>query len=630
MLLPRKKETGREYFLAFSLLLLTTGLLYGHTLHVPFYMDDTSGLAQNFLLRDLPASLATFFGPRGLTRASLALNLYWSGLALPPLHLTNIAIHFANGVLVWLLLRRLLAGRWLPLCGALLFVAHPLQTQAVTYLIQRATLLGTFFFLLALLCYWQARLALAAGHRRRSAAYLLPYLGAVLAAGGALLAKENTATLPLVLFALDRLLPFPARRSRQEALLDYLPFWLLPLLAGLGALLTLTAGTEAHPIFYPLASLQHNGPLHYLVTQFSVFWIYLRLLLFPYGQALEHNYPIVAELLNWQNVLALAGLLTMGWLVWRVRRRRPLLAFGAAWMVLTLAVESSVIPLDPLFEHRLYLPMFGFVLVLLDGLPALLGKERAGVVLGMALLIWMPLTWQRNVLWNDPIAFYQDNLRTVPDSERAMMDLAFRYQDVGRVAEMKPLLERAVRLYPKNYEFVTALAELYADEHRLAPALKVLDDAIARMPDNVELYETAALIAEEHRRQPLIFTYLNLGLSKVSFGKWRLLNDLGIYYAQQGDLAQAETTYRQSLALYAENPAACQYLAALYFGQQRWREAFDLLQRAQRLEPGNPKTLEGLVNTARQLGDAATARWAAEKLEKATTGVVGGGKGGRI
>lgn len=615
---PVKIASGREFLWAAGLLLLVTALLYGHTLHVPFYMDDDSGLAKNFLLRDLPATLATFFGPRGLTRATLALNLHFSGLALAPLHLTNIIIHFANALLVWLLLRRLLASRWLPLGGALLFVAHPLQTQAVTYLIQRATLLGAFFFLLAILCYWQARLALAAGHKRRSAAYLWPYLGAVLAAGCALLSKENTATLPLVLFVLDRLLPTP--RSRQQAILDYLPFALLPLLAALGALLTLTAGTEPRPLYYPLASLQHNGPLHYLVTQFSVLWIYLRLLLLPYGQALEHNYPVVAELLNWQSVLALTGLLAMGGLVWRARRQRPLLAFGATWMVLTLAVESSFIPLDPLFEHRLYLPMFGFVLVLLDGLSALLGVRRAGVLLGVALLLLMPLTWQRNALWNDPIAFYQENLRVVPESERAMMDLAFRYQDAGRIQEMKVLLERAVRLYPKNYEFHTALAELYADREGLEPALRVLDSAIARMPDNVEFYETAALIAEHYRQQPLIFTYLNQGLAKVSFGKWRLLNDLGIYYAQQGDLAQAEASYRQSLALYAENPVACQYLAALYFRQQRWREAFDLLQRAQRLEPGNPQTLEGLVKTARQLGDAATARWAEEKLQKAAAG----------
>jgi tetratricopeptide (TPR) repeat protein len=547
------------------------------------------------------------------------------------LHLTNILLHTGNGLLVWLLLRRLLpAGRWLPLLGALLFVAHPLQTQGVTYLIQRATLLGAGFFLLAVLGYRQALGALATGHARRSAAFLAPYLGAVLAAGCALLSKENTATLPLALLALDWLLPVPVARTRRRLFLDYLPFCLLPLLAGLGMLLTLTGGDEPRVLFYPLASLQHNGPLHYLVTQFSVGWVYLRLLILPYGQALEHDYPVAAELLTVQGGVALAGLLLLGWLIWRLRHRRPLLVFGAIWFVLALAVESSVIPLDPLFEHRLYLPMAGFVLVLLDGVPALLGERRAGVVLAILLLVWMPLTWTRNDLWREPVAFYRDNLRVVPDSERAMMDLSFRLREAERYGEMRQLLERAVSLYPRNYRFHTELAEFYADQVGMREALDLLDRAIAQMPDNVEYYETAALIAEHFRREELVFAYLEQGLAKVSFGKWRLLNDLGIYHARAGDQRRAEEVYRQSLALYADNPVACQYLAALCYAQQRWREAFDLLQIAQRLEPGNPKTLDGLVKTARELGDAATVRWAEAKLRKADIDPFGLGQGRRL
>lgn len=628
MLLFADRSALRQTLLAVATLLLATGLLYGHTLHVPFYMDDGSGLAQNFMLRDLPATLANFFSPRGLSKATLALNIYFTGLSLPPLHLTNIALHFANGLLVWLLLHRLLASRLLPLLGALLFIAHPLQTQAVTYLIQRSTLLASAFFLLAILGYRQSRVALAAGQSRRSVGYLRPYLGAVLAAAAALLSKENSATLPLVLLALDRLLPVHREPRWRQAFLDYLPFLLLPLLAGSGVLLALTAGSEPRPLYYPLAALRHNDPLHYLATQFSVLWIYLRLLVLPYGQALEHNYPVAAALLTWQSVLGFAGLLAVAGGLWRLRHRRPLLVFGAAWFALALAVESSVIPLDPLFEHRLYLPLFGFVLVLLDGVPALLGERRAQAVLGMLLLLWVPLTWQRNALWNDPIAFYQDNLRTVPDSERALMDLSVRYRDAERYDEMRQLLERAVRLYPDNYEFHTSLAEVYADRVGLGPALAVLDGAIARMPDNVELYETAALIAEHYGEQAKVFSYLQLGLTKVSFGKWRLLNDLGIFHARSGDVRQAEEVYRQSLALYAENPVAYQYLAALYYAQKRWREAYELLQRAQRLEPGNPQTLDGLVKTARQLGDEGAARWAEAKLRQAAidppAGVTGG------
>lgn len=603
-----------------GLLSLAVALLYGHTLHVPFYLDDDSGIVRNYPLRDLGATLDSLFSQRGLTRLTFALNYRFTGWSLPPLHLTNIALHLGCGLLVWRLLGRLVASRWLSMLGALLFVAHPLQTQAVTYLVQRSVLLGTGFFLLAVLGWLRARTMLAAGHGRASVVYLVPYLGALLAGAAAVLSKENTALLPLVLLAHARLFPFAAEHDWRRNLGDCLPFCVAPALMAAGVFAGLAPGGEPQPLYYPLASLEHNSPLNYLATQLSVLWIYLRLLVLPYGQALEHDYPVVSQLLTVQNGMALGGLLLLGGLVWRIRRRRPLLAFGLAWFFLGLAVESSVIPLDPLFEHRLYLPMAGFVLMLLDGLPALFGERRAVALLAVALVVCAPLTWRRNALWNDPIAFYEDNLRKVPDSERATMELVFRYEDAGAPRRMRELLERAVRLYPKNYELHTARAALYADQFGLRPALAVLDEAIARIPDNVELYETAALLAEQHGRRDLIFAYLEFGLERVSFGKWRLLNDLGIYYTQDGNLTKAEEVYRNSLVLYPNNPAACQYLAALYVAQGRWPEAFVLLKEAEAIEPGHPKTLEGLAKVARQLGDETTARRAEAQLRLAAAG----------
>ena len=132
----------RDSLIASLLLATLCVLLYGHTLDVPFYLDDYGNLDENFLLRDLPATATQIFSRRGLTNLTFALNYRLSGWSLPPLHLANIALHAGCGFLVWLLLRQLLGGRWLPLLGALLFVAHPLQTQAVTYLVQRSTVLA--------------------------------------------------------------------------------------------------------------------------------------------------------------------------------------------------------------------------------------------------------------------------------------------------------------------------------------------------------------------------------------------------------------------------------------------------------------------------------------------------------
>lgn len=597
------------------LLLLVTAALYGHTLQVPYYLDDNALFNGTFMLRDLVASTEHLFSQRGLTNLTFAINYRLTGWSLPALHLVNIVLHAGCGWLVWSLLRRLVPGRWPALLGALLFLAHPLQTQGVTYLAQRATVLGAFLFLLAFVLHLRSREVESLPEGERPVAFLAWHGAAVLAGAAAVLAKDNTATLPLVLFAYDRLFPRAATRDWRRALIAYLPFCLVPLLLGITALTQQAKIAEIGFSPYPLASLQHNSPLHYLVTQFSVFWVYLRLLLFPRGQALEHNYPVGAELLTLPNAAALFGLLGLGWLAWRARRRRPLLVFGLVWFFLALAVESSIIPLDPLFEHRLYLPMFGFVLVLLDGLPVVLGERRTLLVLALALLACLPLTWRRNALWNDPVAFYEDNLRVVPFSERAMVDLAFRYRDAGQLGQHLRLLEEALRQYPNNHDFYILLAEMHAERGSFDEALALLDRGLALMPDNLKLYENAALVAERAGRRELIFAYLHKGLASNTVSKWRLLNDLGIYYGLYGDPDRAEQAYRQSIELHPDNPVAYQYLGALYFAQRRWPEAFAVLRLANEIEPGNPKTLEGLGKAALKLGDHDRVRRVARKLD---------------
>ena len=607
--------TFRQTLWAVALILGGTAALYGHTLNAPFYLDDQWAIVDRHLLRDLPATLSRFFGQRGLTNLTFALNYRLSGLSLPPLHLVNIALHAGCTILVWRLLLRLISGRWLPLLGALLFLAHPLQTQAVTYLVQRATVLGTFFALLTLLLYLQSRDALSSGHCRCSAAFLRPYLGAVLAGACAVLAKENTATLPLALLIHDRLFPRSEPGDWRRALGGCLPFCLAPLLLAGGFLLR-AGSLDNAVLFFPLESLRYNAPLNYLVTQFSVVWVYLRLLFFPYGQALEHNYPVAAELVTGQSLLALAGLLLVAVAVWRLRHRRPLLAFGMAWFVLGLAVESSVIPLDPLFEHRLYLPMFGFVLALLDGVPALLGQRRGALLFVLALLLCLPLTWRRNALWNDPVAFYRDNLQVVPFSERAMTALAKVYEERMLFTEQRLLLEEMVRAYPGNPLASANLAELYSELNRPAEAFVLLEESLKRFPASADLYEAAAKVARNVGDVPRAVAYLQRGIDVPQGPRGLLLNDLGVLYSETGESALAERAFRESLALDDASPVARLNLGKEYYLQGRWAEAIAAFGRAAELDPGNPEPLEGLGRAALKLQDAAAARLAAARLEK--------------
>ena len=595
------------------IILAAVALLYGHTLNVPMYLDDHRALLENYQLRDLPATVAKVFSQRGLSNLTFALNYRMTGWSLPPLHLVNIVLHAACGLLVWRLLLRLTKGPWLPLLGALLFVAHPLQTQAVNYLVQRATMLGAFFFLLAFLLYLRARDTLTAG----SSTYLWPYLGAVLAGTLAVIAKENTATLPLVLYVYERLFPRAGGGACRPALLRLAPFCLAPALLGATLALALASGNVSRVFYYPIASLQHNTPLNYLATQFSVIWVYLRLLVLPYGQALEHAYPIVSTWFTLKTALGLGGLLGIGALAWWLRGRRPLAAFGIAWFFLALLVESSIIPLDPLFEHRLYLPLFGVILLLFDGLAAAFAERRLLVGLLILLLILMPLAWRRNALWNDPIAFYENELQVSPHGERAVKRLASLYRQAGRHAESLQLMEATIARYPDSYFLYNDLARLYAVTNQQERALALLERGIAGAPAHAALYEAAAEICVQSDNLPGAVAYLERGLRADSADRSRLLNTLGVYLSDAGSGREAEAAFLESLANPTDEAARATTLLNLareYYYREDWQRTRDTLLKAIELSPGNPQVLERLGEMALKLGDRQSALWVARKL----------------
>lgn len=474
-------------------------LLYAHTLHVPWYMDDASTIVENPLVHNLGAAWSGVLQPRGITTLSFALNYQLGGLGVSGYHLVNIAIHILCGSLVQLLLRRIFRDGWLwPLFGALFFVVHPLQTQAVTYTTQRMASLSALFFLLGLYLFVRSREQLAAGSRFRSAVHLGWYAGALLSGALAMLSKESAAVLPLALVLFARFFSSPPPKWKS-LLLAVGPFFLVPLVMGLYHLVPVLTGAERLSTitnFANLASLQGNSPFRYLVTEFSVLWIYLRLLFYPYGQALDHDYPVVRELLTWQNSMALLGLLVLGWIAWRQRKDWPVFTFAVAWYFLTLAVESSVIPLDPLFEHRLYLPMFGYAAALADGARRLPWPQVGMLGAVLLILVLSVFTWRRNLLWNDQVAFYQSNLRIAPRSERVNNGLAASYYAAGRLAEAESYFKKTLELNPGYLYNYGNLPALYLQQGRVGEAIALYEKGLGYLPNNAILYNNLAVVYE--------------------------------------------------------------------------------------------------------------------------------------
>ncbi|MBI1920681.1 MAG: tetratricopeptide repeat protein [Geobacter sp.] len=554
-------------------------MVYGRTLDVPWYFDDQHAIVDNPLLRDLGANLRRVWYPRGFADLTFALNYRLGGDDPAGYHVFNIAVHLMAASCVYLILRRLIhdAGL-LPLLGALLFLVHPLQTQAVTYVVQRYASLAGLFTFAALYAFIRARSQLTHSGRFTDISHLAWYLAALLLGAMAVFTKQNAAFLPVALLALLWVVPELRPADWRRAFLSLLPFFIAPCLTaawqfGLlhGGTISLEHAGAADSLMFLNADNQGGrgvvSPLFYLFTEFSVIWVYLRLMVLPYGQALDYGYPVVEHLLTAQNMAALGGLLLLVALALYCRSRKPLVSAGIFWFFLALAVESSIIVLDPLFEHRLYIPLFGFVLVLTAVSRPFAAKQAFCLLLAGVVALFAVLAWERNELWRNSVAFLEDNARSRPENYRIYHGLAQEYRKTEPDRAIS-VLEKSLEVNPFAWETYITLAVLYSEQGDAAKATTLLKRAIGLNPANAN-------------------AYLNLG--KIS--------------EDQGQRAEAERFYRRAIELKPDFGIAYYNLGVLLYQQHRQRESLDALRQAVRFRRQDADALYNLAVVAAELRD---------------------------
>ncbi len=454
-----------------------------------FVFDDLRHIQQNALIRDLGNYLGSSAGyaampNRYLGYLTFALNYRLAGLDVAWFRAVNVAIHSANAMLVYALVT--LAFRAPGLAGsalarssgavaftaAALFGAHPLQTEAVTYVVQRFTSLVALFYLGAVVLYARWRLQGQDPGRSR-AARAVSYLPVLAAAALATKTKESAFTLPFAAALLEALLLAGPLRPRLAGL--------LPLLA---TALLIPLGLLASPALPGLGNVEVTGqgaltPREYLITQITVLPAYLRLLLLPLGQNVDHDHPVHRSLLEPSVALSLALLLALGGIAVKlasVAGRDPerdpalrLVGFGILWFFVAISVESSLVPLaDVMVERRAYLPSVGLfvaasaagALLLRRAVPA--GWARwlvaSSVVLAVALAA---ATWARNAVWKDEISLWADAAARSPRKPRPHLNLGVASYERGRVDDAIREFQVVLQLQPDLADAHTNLGIAY-------------------------------------------------------------------------------------------------------------------------------------------------------------------------
>jgi Flp pilus assembly protein TadD len=593
------RKTGNDSIPILILIALTGILAYCNTFHVPFQFDDGAYIVNNPAIRSfrylfspteigsltersptmMPTALRFAFKTRIIGYLSFAANYRLHGLDVAGYHVFNLLVHILNGMLVFLILKATLktdrfeaaggeGSAWtrgmIPVASSLLFVCHPIQTQAVTYLSQRFASLASFFCLLSLLLYIQARFATPGS--KRSAQYIAALASAV----AAMLTKEFSFTLPFLIALWEIAFGKGIVKDKVRFLAPFVAtLTIIPALVFLQQADMKALDSTMRTI--TAADASNISRKSYLLAQFGVVVMYIRLLFLPVNQNVDHDVPAPQSLFEPQvfpSFLFLLALISVGVLLHVATARKTwkpelrLASFGILWFFISLSVESSVIPLGELVaEYRMYLPSVGMIIAVVSLASLASGrvlKDRVAspvVLYGflMAIVIVLSVaTYQRNKVWGSEIALWEDAARKSPGKSRPRQNLGTYYFLQGRLEDARRELLIALAMDPGNPEIHNNLGLVYKNNGEYEHAVREFTTVIRINPDDpMARYNLGNLFLAKGDFPEAIRQYL-VALERVPDYD-EVHNNLGVAFDRNGQLMEAIREFREAVRLNPEN-----------------------------------------------------------------------------
>jgi tetratricopeptide (TPR) repeat protein len=466
---------------------------YSDSFHGPFIFDDRLFLTQQSAMHLWPIG-PVLLAERSVAQATFALNYILGGPSEKGYHLFNVTVHLLAALALFGVVRRtfklpLFADRFsdkaataLAFCTALLWALHPLQTEAVTFIIQRMESLMALFYLLTLYCFIRAA---SSAHPRawHAAAVACCLLG--------MGSKEVMVSAPLVVLLYDRaFLAGSFREALRRRWKLYLALAATELILARSILGAFSPHAETAGFAVPGVT-----PMLYARSEFGVILHYLRLAFWPSGLCLDYDWPLARTARE-----IVPGALVVGSLLaltaWALVRSK-MWGFAGAFFFLVLAPTSSIMPIEDLAsEHRMYLPLAAIataavVAAYLAG-QALMRRrgvaERAWKSLGYgaaacavllaAALGW--LTFRRNADYRTEVSIWQDTARKRPENPHAWANLADACLTTGDHGNrVLGYCEKAIALQPDFAEAYNNRGTTYAYQNRIEEAIRDYTKAIS-------------------------------------------------------------------------------------------------------------------------------------------------------
>ncbi|HTB80599.1 MAG TPA: tetratricopeptide repeat protein [Opitutaceae bacterium] len=616
---------------------------YSNSFSGPFLLDDMSAIVQkNATIRHLWPVWPVLSPPGGLTvsgrpvlNLSLAVNYAFGGTQVGGYHGLNLAIHILAGLALFGIVRRTLlrpvlrerfGAAALPLALAVtaLWTLHPLQTEAVTYVIQRAESLMGLFYLLTIYAFIRGA---------ESPKPLGWYAGSILACLLGMATKEVMVSAPLMVLLYDRTFVAgsfrEACRQRWRFYLGLAGTWLL-----LGYLLFSTGGNRNGTIGFNVGVAWWA----YGLTQFEAVVRYLQLSLWPHPLIFEYGTFWVKQAGEVIPSAIIVILLIAGTVValWR----KPGLGFLGAWFFVMLA-PTSLVPgtTQMIVEHRMYLSLAAVVVLVVLGIFSLAGRRSLAVFLALAAgLGWA--TSRRNEDYRSEVSIWSDAVAKRPGSERAQNSLAVALFQAGRTAEAMAHGQEALRLQPDDpeahFNMGTFLAgtgrlpeavveyenglRLNADDSwyslamvhyglgfalfntgRTAEAIEHFQESLRLQPDYAEArFGLGNALASAGRQPEAMVQYEEAIRLKPDYPEAR--TNLGDMLCDAGKMTEGIAQYEEALRLRPDYLQARFNLGVALASANRWPEAVAQFAEAVRLKPDSGEAHYSLGNVLREVG----------------------------
>lgn len=445
--------------LAILAIVVAIAISYANTINAPFVFDDHLNITENRFIKisGLQLKELTMAATNGQSKhrwvpnLSFAVQYYFSALDPAPYHLFNITVHVLCAAVLYLLVLATLdhAGDdfartvkyEVALVTAMLWGLHPLQTNAVTYLVQRMTSLSSLFYLVAVLLYAKARMVGQPASRK----YLL-FSACLISGLLAVASKEIAAMLPLTLIAYEFFFisqdTLFADRRRAAAILGGACLVLL-ILGGLWV------GRDIFQQILQGYQGRYFSLSERLLTEPRVIFFYLGLFFFPALSSLNINHDIALSTSLFSpatTILAIGGLLLMAYSVRHLFNKERVLSFAILWFLLNLAIESSIIPLELCFEHRMYLPstILTLAVVLLIYRAGRRHLRILRVAFAILAVILGTLTWNRNLVWQSALSLWSDTVAKSPNLIRPYINLGNALWADNQLAQAESCLLKAL------------------------------------------------------------------------------------------------------------------------------------------------------------------------------------------